>query len=76
MKIVKVIIGLIISSILVSCHNTTADATRELEKLYPQCEIYRPESGTYIAIDSTGIYYIRNVGFNTPKFSKILIKKY
>lgn len=59
---------------LTSCSNTAA--TRELEKLYPQCEIYRPESGTYIAIDSTGIYYIRNIGFNKPKFSKILIKKY
>lgn len=70
-----IILGLIVIS-LTSCNNTTADATRELEKLYPQCEIYRLEPGNYIAIDSAGIYYIKNVGFNKPKFSKILIKKY
>lgn len=70
-----IILGLIVIS-LTSCNNTVADATRELEKLYPQCEIYRLESGSYIAIDSTGIYHIVNVGFNKPKFSKILIKKY
>lgn len=70
-----IILGLIVIS-LTSCNNTTADATRELEKLYPQCEIYRPESGIYIAIDSTGIYFIRNIGFIKPRFSKILIKKY
>lgn len=46
MKIVKVIIGLT----LISCHNSTADAT--------------------------GVYYLRNLGFNTPKFCKLLIKKY
>lgn len=70
-----IILGLIVIS-LTSCNNTGADAIRELEKLYPQYEIYRPEPGNYIAIDSTGIYYIKNVGFNKPKFSKILIKKY
>ena len=70
-----IILGLIVIS-LISCNNTIADATRELEKLYPQSEIYRLRPGDYIAIDSTGIYYIENVGFNKPKFSKILIKKY
>lgn len=76
MKIVKVIIGLIISSILVSCHNTTADATRELDKLYPKAEIYRVDPGTYIMFDSTGVYYLSNQGFRKPKFSRTLIKKY
>ena len=70
-----IILGLIVIS-LTSCNNTLADVTKELEELYPQCEIYRLQPGNYLVIDSTGIYYIANVGFNKPKFSKILIKKY
>lgn len=76
MKIVKVIIGLIISSILISCHNSTVDATRELSRLYPKAEIYRVDEGRYVMFDSTGVYYLRNLGFNTPKFCQLLIKKY
>lgn len=76
MKLLTVIISIVVSLTLTSCHNTSADAARELEKSYPQYEIYRLERGSYLAIDSTGIYYIKNVGFNKPKFCKILIKKY
>lgn len=76
MKLLTVIISIAVSLTLTSCHNTSADASRELEKLYPQYEIYRLEKGRYLAIDSTEIYYIKNVGFNKPKFCKTLIKKY
>lgn len=76
MKIVKVIIGLIVGLTLISCHNSTADAAGELSRLYPKAEIYRVNKGRYVMFDSTGVYYLRNLGFNTPKFCKLLIKKY
>lgn len=70
-----IILGLIMMS-LISCHNSVADATKELAKLYPKAEIYRIESSRYIMCDSIGVYYLVNVGFNKPRFSKTLIKKY
>lgn len=70
-----IILGLIVMS-LTSCHNTAADVTRELDKLYPKAEIYRVTSDIYIMFDSTGVYCLANQGFMRPKFSRTLIKKY
>ena len=76
MKIIIAVISVVVGLTLVSCGHSSADSTRALEKLYPKAEIYKVDFTEYIIIDSTGIYYLDDVGIGEPDFNKALIKKY
>lgn len=72
------IIVLILNLSLISYSNTFPRATKELYKLCPESETYVVEDDRYVLRDSTGIYYVKNLGIlkTEPDFIKILIKKY
>lgn len=67
---------LILGCLFLAACMSDSDVSRELEKKYPNCEVYEIEPRRYIMLDSTGIYYLYNAGINKPDFSKRLIKKY